>query len=591
MRKVAIVLSVCLLGNTLYAGFGDSFAKGWGNSPLGQLNDFASKGDAGANFSNITTPSSDGQGGVYGGSIEFKIDATSAVYEPWFQMQEPKASASCNAITLEGGFVKALGLEDIGEQLGNASGAIVYGIFIALVNSLPSIEHVFSGIKRMIQTIQGFLANTCNFGQSVGKWGFEKAQGKTGWGLQSGIDAFDSYLNKGADYFEDKVQNTLADPDSWGVNKEKNQQDASVNFGQAFRIYDFTSILAPEYLKEDKMQDGQYGFDTKLKVEGKSNAEILYLFAVNIFGLPDGPSNDFFEFITAGYGQGRNFGQSMIRLLAKGQLDKKEDEAFLTYTKKTSWENKQGKEGQFDGLEKLFGGEDRQTESPTSPQELLNQLLNGGKGQKNEVKLFSTQVIAAMAKNPKKLYTFLATASFEKEVPIPWKGLKEESKNVVKCFRDPNNADPSVACNNGSLALIVPSGMEFRNTIVALDAMSKNHTLPQSDRNQYKKQADDLANLLANLNAYYAAKYFLDYIVANVTTGTSLVGNKSVGGKRAREIRGVLETYVQQLDKTMMGLMKTNHEYKNIFKAADKHLQELRNKLDAGDKKTKGAKQ
>lgn len=588
MRKVAIVLSVCLLGNTLYAGFGDGLARGWGNSPIGQLGNFVQEGSAGANFSNITSPSSDGQGGVYGGSIEFKIDANSAVYEPWIQMQPPRASASCNSLTLEGGFIKALGLEDIGEQLGNASGAVAYGIFVALVNSMPSIEHVFSGIKRMIQTIQNMLANACNFGQSLGKLGFEKVGGKTGWGLQSSIDAFDNMLNVGADKFENFVQNTLTNPDSWGTKKEENQQEASVNFGQAFRIYDFTSILAPEYLKETNLKDGQYGFES-LKVKGNTNAEILYLFAINMFGAPDGPSDAFFEFISAGWGNSKTFGQSMVRLLAKGQLKEAEDVAFLTYTKKTSWENKQGKHGQFDGLEKLFGGDSRSLEAPTAPQKLLHQLLHG-EPQGKDIKLFSTQVMAAMAKNSKKLYTFLATSSIEEQVPIKWKGLKKESAEIIKCFRDPSNTTPTTSCQNGSLALVVPSGMQFRNTIVALDAMSKNPRISMGDRNQYKKQADDLANILANLNAYYAAKYFLDYVTLQSTLGTSLVGNKSSGEKRSREIRAILEEYVKKLDETLVGLMKTNHEFKNVFKAADQHLQELRNKMDAEDKKTKGSK-
>ncbi len=587
MRKVAIVLSVCLLGNTLHAGFIDGLKKGWGGSPLGQLGNFMQEGDAGANFSNITNPSSDGDGGYYGGSIEFKIDANSAVYQPWVQMQEPKASASCNAMTLEGGFVKALGLEDIAEQLGNATGALVYGLFIALVNSLPSIEHVFSGIKRMIQTVQNMLANACNFGQSLGNAGTRWLGGKTNWGIQSSIDSFDNYLNGKASEFEAAVQDGLTAPDSWGTNKEKNQDEANVNFGEAFKVYDFTSILAPVILQESRMKDGQYGFEP-VPVTGASAAEIIYLFAVNMFGAPNGPSGMFINFVTQKYGDGNTFGKSMIKLLAKGKLDDAADKGFLTYTKKGSWENKQGKKTMYE-LDGLFNSTSRVTPAPMSPKKLVNQLLNGGE-KKGQVQLYKTTVLAAMAKNPNRLLTFLATDSFdEKSSGIAWKGLREESKKIVKCLRD-SPEKKKQECKSGSLELIVPGAMTLVNTVVSLDALSKRSDFKQAERNNYKNQADDLAKILADLNAYYAAQYFLEYINAQINEGTVLVDNKGVSIDQMVEVRDQLKQYMDVLDKTMMGNMEKLHAYKEIFSKADSHLQELRNAAEGQKSKTKGGK-
>ncbi len=263
-HSISLALALCLFGSTAEAGFIDAFKKGWGNSPIGQASDI---GSLGANFSNITSPQSI-DGTYYGGSIEFKVDANSAVFQPWADFKEPSVKA--------------------------------------LVNSMPSIEHVFSGIKRMIQQIQGLLANACNIGQGLGNKALSTVKVRPGWGMQGAIDNAQAILNKSADKVEQTIKDGLDKATSSGLEKDQKKKEAEKMFGSIFKLYDYTPLIATTVANQWQLSTKEFHNFQQGEVRGTDVSEIMYLFAVNIFGIPETMSPDFYRFLDGNDAQGKN---------------------------------------------------------------------------------------------------------------------------------------------------------------------------------------------------------------------------------------------------------------------------------------------
>ena len=104
-----------------------------------------------------------------GGGIKIKFKQSSTGFTPWVKGSTPGYNVGCNDISIEGGFLALLGLDDIERQLQDAGAAFAWGILIGLAYSLPAISNVFQQIQKWARQIQGLLQNACQIGQNLAK--------------------------------------------------------------------------------------------------------------------------------------------------------------------------------------------------------------------------------------------------------------------------------------------------------------------------------------------------------------------------------------------------------------------------------------
>ena len=104
-----------------------------------------------------------------GGGIKIKFKSTSNGFVPWVKGRSLSYNVGCNGISLEGGFLALLGLDDIESQLKDAGAAFAWGILIGLAYSLPAVSDVFAKIQKWARTIQGLLQNSCNIATNLAK--------------------------------------------------------------------------------------------------------------------------------------------------------------------------------------------------------------------------------------------------------------------------------------------------------------------------------------------------------------------------------------------------------------------------------------
>lgn len=116
------------------------------------------KSDAGS----WTSPST-GTKYHYGGSYQFTFNGGNRV-QPWVTVGEPEFKVGCNGISLKGGFVGLLGLNEIKDQLRDASTSLAWGALIALQYATPALFQVFIEVRGWASTIQRMLQNACQIG-------------------------------------------------------------------------------------------------------------------------------------------------------------------------------------------------------------------------------------------------------------------------------------------------------------------------------------------------------------------------------------------------------------------------------------------
>ncbi|CAM3324234.1 hypothetical protein [Helicobacter labetoulli] len=172
----------------------------------------------------------------------------------------------------------------------------------------------------------------------------------------------------------------------------------------------------------------------------------MYLFAVNIFGIPETMSPDFYRFLDGNDAQGKNIPE----WIAKGELKgkDKETEALKNLLAKEGRAEAKGETTKANSNADLFKSA-YSGQPAKSPEQLINELLKGGKG--GQIELYSTKILFGMAKAHTEVLTFMATMNFDEKVKLKWKGLVNESQEVIKCRKN----NKSGKCASGSINLIV----------------------------------------------------------------------------------------------------------------------------------------
>lgn len=540
----------------------DGFEEGFKNGGISNIvNSFdkSNTNNSVTGFSNITSPQ-ESNGALFGGNIEFRFNNAATQFKPWVDWKMPSISGGCNGFSMNGGFLQGLELEDIKEQLGNASSAIIYGIFIGLVNSIPTIEHVFSKIKEFVQNIQNLLRNACNFSSNI----TQNAMKSTGvpQKLQSSVDKFGDYIDSSVDKLSDKF-NKIFKGDSSSVSgkeKEANSIAAGEQYSPFFVVRGAAKIIEPVLFKNSVTSNSVKNFIpiTHQTIDATQPLYLQYLFAVNLFG-DIGISTEMDAFLT-------KKGSFLPEFIAQGKFD--DDSKTKPLAKEIAQIMKTGSSS----LVNYFKPNYLPPKGARSA--LINDILRGN--ETNILELYPVEVIYGQTRTPAgKIMTLLSTVRMEsKPIKIPWRGLIESSKELIQCrLQGGGNA-----CKKPieGVALILPDVYKMINDVIDLNAKSHSaktnnqHTISQS-------QIDDLVGVLSKVNAYFYAKYMLNNIL-DIKRKSSIdkVGENSPEALDNDEklINGYLESIASQT----FGDMDKIRKYRSIFKELEEILQKSRTK-------------
>jgi len=176
----------------------------------------------------------DGGGGkyMYGGDFTYRFKRNT-VFKPLFEITPPGIKAGCNGISISGGFIHFLGLDEIKEQLQSATEGAMMGVVVGIVYSLPGIADAFDKVQKYVRMLQQILSQSCQASAKLTKdWidsqrkaaqatggsdGMENAVGQ----MFSKIDNWADILNKGDDVLEKKILD--------GLNIDKKEKEDPAN--------------------------------------------------------------------------------------------------------------------------------------------------------------------------------------------------------------------------------------------------------------------------------------------------------------------------------------------------------------------------
>lgn len=141
-----------------------------------------------------------------GGSVVFKFKDPQ-YYPLWADARPPSIKVGCGGISLDSGFLQLLGLEDMGQQLSDASGQAAYGVMLSLISSTPILARVFETIRKWARAIQGLAQNACEMGRKWGKDNLDYDVGKKieEFGASDG-GVYDQAM-KGSDKYAEDLSN------------------------------------------------------------------------------------------------------------------------------------------------------------------------------------------------------------------------------------------------------------------------------------------------------------------------------------------------------------------------------------------------
>jgi hypothetical protein len=148
----------------------------------------------------------------YGGSYEFTFKGGNK-FQPWVTGSNPELKIGCNGISLKGGFVGLLGLNELKDQIKDAGQSLAWGAFISLQYAVPGLFQVFTKIREWAASIQNMLQNACNIGKA----------------LASGNPSVNKLKTTIDDYTQSEGINTTLGTGMGGFDKVKEKIDAISN--------------------------------------------------------------------------------------------------------------------------------------------------------------------------------------------------------------------------------------------------------------------------------------------------------------------------------------------------------------------------
>lgn len=528
----------------------------------------------GGGFSNVTkggkVESVDGTTGFYGGSVTYRFNNEMDSYAPWVDLQAPSAKFGCNGFDINVGFANFTGIADIAQQLGGASQAAIWGLLVGLVNSMPTLEHIFSKIKAWVDWMQNLVRDACNVGSAISST--IMAQSGATSTMQKLVDEPGDLIASPPDHLKEKIRKSLTGENSKAT---ENADDISRSYGDSVygSIYfvrgKVGDLLAKEFLKnetefksgsDDKRKEWRE-FHTKVISGGSSNKD-QYLLLVNLFG-EEAVSGDYLKFID-------EKGSIIPDLIALGKIEKtknasKKNIALEREVNQDLNAAKGSSEGDPTKMKKILAV--KMLPPPNLSEQFITDILWGTENKK--LYLYPVTIIHSQVMDKSGfLYNLLAAESFGSEkVSIPWEGLVEESRKLIKCELNKSNCSKSNA-----VTLVVPGGQDILETIFK-SMVSEDKTKVVKDGDGFGPQALNYIDILAKENAKYFAKFMIQNSIDKWLKNSSS-NREGEASKVREETIKMLKSYMAEIDKSI----DIDKDYIKLFKDVKAELQKERNK-------------
>lgn len=215
-------------------------------------------------------------GGTYlnGGDFTIKLKHSSSS-APLFQFKPPSVKTGCSGISISGGFLQYLGLDQLQDSLSDAGSSLMFGIIMGIEYTLPAIASVFDKIREWANALQALLQNGCAIGQSLTK-GSPMAKSFRDNALNTAVEGtfkeMDKFINKGKPYLD----------------RLKKLSECTGTVGDINCIDHASSVIAIAKEMKDKSSDKTaVGVSSKLIKNGTSvgtgKSEIVTAFNIETF--------------------------------------------------------------------------------------------------------------------------------------------------------------------------------------------------------------------------------------------------------------------------------------------------------------------
>lgn len=567
-KGISLILCVSLITSPIFLqaddlveGSQNAFSNGFKNK---FENAFSNGTEAGV------IKNADDSTGFYGGSVMFRFNNEMDSYAPWLDLRAPEAKIGCNGFDMNGGFANFAGVLDIAQQLGSASGALFWGFLVGLVNSVPTLEHVFSKIKAWVDWVQNVVRDSCNIGSAISSTIMANSGATSN--MNKFMDNVNDLVKSPPGDLKTKIRNSLIGGDTKATD---NIDDASKAYGDSVygSIYfvrgKVGDLLIKDFLKDkstfekgsDEDRKKWRKFNTAI-IDGGSNDKKQYLLLVNLFG-EEAVSAAYLKFID-------EKGSIIPDLIALGKVqeDKSDDKKSVAIDREVN-QNLNAVKGSAEGdptkMKKILAV--KMLPPPNLSEQFIREILWGN--EKKKLSLYPMNVIYSQVMDKTGvLYNLLAAESFgDKKAEIEWEGLVEESRKLIKCKLNNSNCGSSNA-----VTLVAPNAQSIIETIFM--------SILDEDKNKVAKDSDgfgpaslDYIDILAKENAKYFAKYMIQNSVDKWLKDSS--SNKEGEASKVRkETMEMLKKYMEEVDKSI----NLDKDYVKYFKQVEKELQKDRNK-------------
>ncbi|RDU73028.1 hypothetical protein CQA57_05745 [Helicobacter anseris] len=605
LKKIFNLIFVLIFAtsNTLAASglddFWNSMKEGFNNSKFGQF--FNDRGWS--NFTNSTyNQTGDSYGGSYiGGSGSFRFSDDQSSYKPWIDWEAPSVEADCNGLKFNLGFASLVDFDDIAENLGNVGGAVIFGILVALINSLPTLNQAFSQIKALVQYIQNLLRNACNFSKNIAsdliKQGQnylkdQASQPDAGFAMKTAnifangqdyLSSANNLVNTTVSEYKTKFLNAVKGKNGGASDTGKKLSNEYERMAESFyRVGYFPSILISQYLPENDVIAKKVVPLTiaDISVNGSldlSSPKTFYLLAVNIVGDPEGMSANALADLQFSK-NGKTIVDFNNAMIANGKVDSSYDQISNHFAEEKFAQEKGDVKLSPPTPNVLVGGKS---------QTFLHDLLYGTTSK--TIKIDSQKIAYAqtVSKSNKVYQMFRTLQNQGKSQTVKWEGLETESLKAIVCilkrsssntrvasvvYEDANN----VSCNgnisnssstNESFALIAPDWAVKINEIVlfALDYLKNKPTFSGTMDGE---RAKSLAILLAKQNAIYYAQFLMDNIRNIYENNTTSIKSESI--KNKDKLMNELRKYKNDLEEELEKQINLLNNFETMYDNAGK---------------------
>lgn len=453
---------------------------------------------------------------LYGGSVVFKFKDQTRSAPPLLQIGAPKMKAGCNGVSLSGGFLQLLGLDGLGDQIQNAGTAIVYGILMGLIYTLPALEKVFAHIRQWANWIQSLLQNACQFGQTIGNRlkedGLSPLPDINGAveDFSKKMDSFlpDTLIQYGklsptevADKLYDSIKGTAGGTTNSEESKQSKADDWSKKLAPFFQKKGLAGPLLYDSLLKNQTPD-----ISSVIIDGSDAAGQLYLLMSNIFGE--------ISFKEEAVKAIKEYAEPWSKLIKEGATGDVAPEA----TMKIAQEAAQGITGTLTHT-MVKNPEHGFITNNITPQEAAKIIVHGTIGQPTTAainalneKVRKVEVMYARipSKANSKHYNEMLFASkvTDQAVSLSWRGLVQESYLRFDCEVKARKGGNS-GCANHNIFLLLPSAGKMASVLATAEIAAERQA---GNSTALMAQSEALKQAVATYNAFHFAKYFLNYI-------------------------------------------------------------------------------